>query len=174
MVKRILTHPDPVLVKKSCEIEKITPQILELARDMVETMYENQGIGLAAPQVGECVRLITVDVTGPENREGLITIVNPKIISTDGEVESDEGCLSVSNFRSVVKRAARVRVSGMDLEGNELSLEAEDLLAICLQHEIDHLEGVLFIDRISRLKRTLYEKRLAKWNKKKNLSASSS
>lgn len=174
MVKKIITYPDPVLARKACVIEEITPEIRELARDMAETMYENKGIGLAAPQVNECMRLITVDVKSPEEGSELITLVNPEITLREGEVESDEGCLSVANFRSVVTRSEKVRVQGLDLDGKEVTIDADDMLAICLQHEIDHLNGILFIDRISRLKRSLYDKRLKKWLKKKEGSGSSS
>jgi peptide deformylase len=174
MVRKIATYPDPVLCEKARPIEEITPEIRELARDMAETMYENRGIGLAATQVNECIRLITVDVSGPENRTGLMTLINPEIVRCEGEVDSEEGCLSVANYRSTVTRSERVCVRALDLEGKEVTIEADDLLAVCLQHEIDHLNGVLFIDHISRLKRSLYEKRLGKWLKKGKNSESSS
>jgi len=163
----ILTYPDPRLKGKAKEIEEITPKIRQLAADMAEAMYANEGIGLAAPQVGECCRLVVIDVTGPERREDLRILVNPRIVSSEGETETDEGCLSVRNYRSKVKRAARVTVKARDLEGNEVTVDGEDVLAVCLQHEIDHLDGTLFIDRISRLKRTFYDKKVEKWEKRK-------
>lgn len=166
MTRHILTYPDPVLAQKAEHISEITDEVRRLAHDMAETMYANDGIGLAAPQVGESCRLIVVDVSGPKVRDDLRVIVNPVIESREGTVESEEGCLSVSNYRSNVCRAERVRVTGQDLQGNEVDIEADDILAICLQHEIDHLDGVLFIDHISRLKRALYDKKVKKWLKR--------
>lgn len=167
MALKIITYPNEILAKKSKPVEVIDDKIKKLAQEMVETMYENKGIGLAAPQVGENIRLITVDISGPEKKEDLMILVNPEIVAREGSVEGEEGCLSVIGYRAKVKRAAKVKVEAKDLEGNSLALEAEDLLAICLQHEIDHLDGILFIDRISRLKRNLYDKRLKKWLKQR-------
>ncbi|MEF3695580.1 peptide deformylase [Desulfolutivibrio sp.] len=166
MTREIVKYPHPVLAQKAARIEEITPEIMALAGDMAETMYVNQGIGLAANQVAEPVRLITVDISGPDKREELFALVNPEIIMAEGETETEEGCLSVKDYRSNVVRAEKVRVRGLDLSGNEVCLDAEGLLAVCLQHEIDHLEGTLFIDRISRLKRALYDKRARKWARK--------
>jgi len=166
MTREIVKYPHPALARKAARIEAITPEIQILANDMAETMYANQGIGLAANQVAEPVRLITVDISGPDKREELFALINPEIVASEGETETEEGCLSVKDYRANVVRAERVRVKGLDLSGNEVCLDAEGLLAVCLQHEIDHLEGTLFIDRISRLKRALYEKRVKKWAKK--------
>ncbi|WP_029896291.1 peptide deformylase [Desulfohalovibrio reitneri] len=165
MPLEILSYPDPVLAKKAEVIEEITPELRQLAEDMLETMYQSEGIGLAAPQVGESIRLIVVDVTGPSHRAEPMAVVNPEIVCSDGEVVSEEGCLSVANYRCEVTRAASCTVRGYDLEGNPIEIEAEGLKAICLQHEIDHLDGVLFIDRISRLKRSLYDRKVKKWVK---------
>lgn len=165
MKREILTYPDPKLAQKAEPIEEITPEIKKLAEDMVETMYERDGIGLAAPQVGESCRLIVVDITGPSLREDLKVIVNPEIVTSEGQVEYEEGCLSVREIKAKVKRAEKVTVRGRDLDGKPMEIEADELLAVCLQHEIDHLEGVLFIDRLSRLKRTLYDKKVKKWQK---------
>lgn len=165
MKREILVYPDPRLAQKSEAIQEVTPEIRKLADDMVETMYEGDGIGLAAPQVGECRRLITVDITGPSLREDLRVILNPEIVSAEGEVDSEEGCLSVRELRAKVKRAEKVRVKGMDLDGNPVDIDADGILAICLQHEIDHLNGTLFIDRLSRLKRSFYDKKVKKWQK---------
>jgi peptide deformylase len=132
---------------------------------MAETMYAREGIGLAAPQVGEPVRLVVVDISGPEARENLIVLVNPAIVPLGPETETDEGCLSVPDFRAVVSRPGRIRVQALDLDGTPFVLEADGTLAVCLQHECDHLEGILFIDRISRLKRGMYERRLRKQEK---------
>lgn len=163
MQRKIIKYPDPVLKKKAEPIAAITPEIRQLAEDMLETMYASEGIGLAAPQVGESIRLIVVDVTGPEKREEPMVIVNPEIVCSAGEVVSDEGCLSVKDMRSEVTRADTCTVRGLDLDGNQIEMEAVGMTSICLQHEIDHLEGVLFIDRISRLKRTLYDAKVKKW-----------
>ena len=163
MIREVLTYPHPVLKKKAEPIAAITPEIRKLAEDMAETMYEYEGIGLAAPQVGELVRLITVDVTGPEERNGLMTFINPELELAGEEVESEEGCLSVEEYRAPVVRSGKVLLKGLDLDGNPMELEADGLLAVCLQHECDHLDGKLFIDRISRLKRSLYDSKVKKW-----------
>lgn len=164
MIRKVLTYPNPVLKEKAEPIREITPEIRELAKDMVETMYEYDGIGLAAPQVGELVRLITVDISGPEKREDLRVLINPELERIgDEEVESEEGCLSVEDYRSTVVRSERVKVKALDLDGNPVEFEADGLLAVCLQHECDHLDGKLFIDRISRLKRNLYDAKVKKW-----------
>lgn len=168
MKREIICYPHPCLAKKSEDIGEITDELRELADDMVETMYESDGIGLAAPQIGECIRLITVDVSGPDKREELMVLVNPRIVYQDGEVKSEEGCLSVKSLRSDVKRAERVTVEALDLDGNTVTIDAEGILAVCLQHEIDHLEGRLFIDKISRLKRTMYDKKVKKWAKEQD------
>lgn len=162
MKREILYYPESCLARKSVAIESITPEIRALAADMAETMYESEGIGLAAPQVGECLRLVVVDVSGPDKREDLRVLINPRIVSQEGKVVSDEGCLSVPRFRAEVARADKVTVLAQDLDGAETRIDADGILAICLQHEIDHLEGVLFIDRLSRLKRTLNEKKIRK------------
>ncbi|HDQ40645.1 MAG TPA: peptide deformylase [Desulfonatronum sp.] len=165
MMMPILTYPDRILAQCSNEVTQFTPEISTLAQDMLETMYAKEGIGLAAPQVGVLQRLIVVDVTGPERREDPRILVNPVILSASGQTESNEGCLSVINLRSKVQRAERIQVQAMDIEGRQAELEVDGMLAICLQHEIDHLNGILFIDRISRLKRSLYEQKLKKWTK---------
>jgi len=167
MIRKILKYPDPILTTKAKEVTEITPEIRQLAEDMAETMYENRGVGLAAPQVGECCRLIAVDVSGPDDRKELMFLVNPVVMSKEGEVEDEEGCLSVVQFRSKVKRAEKVVVKALNLDGEPVEIPADGLLSICLQHEIDHLDGVLFIDRISRLKRALYDGKVKKWMKTK-------
>lgn len=166
MIRPIRTYPDPVLAQTALDIEEITPGIRELAEDMLETMYSKEGLGLAAPQVGESCRLIVVDVSGPDRRDEPRVFLNPRILSAEGQTESNEGCLSVINYRTKVARAERIHLTAQDLDGNPVELEADEMLAICLQHEIDHLNGVLFIDHISRLKRSLYEQKLKKWKKK--------
>jgi len=170
MLRELRFYPDPVLAKRAEEVTEITPELKQLAEDMAETMYKNDGIGLAAPQVGESLRMVLVDISGPSVRSDLRVLINPVIIAKSEETqESEEGCLSVLNYRSKVLRAAEVTVTAMDLEGNEMTIEADDILAICLQHELDHLEGTLFIDHISRLKRSLYDKKVKKWMRQKDM-----
>lgn len=165
MPLEILKYPHPVLTAKAAGIPEVTPEIRELAAAMAETMYANQGIGLAAPQVGRCIRMVVIDLSGPDKREALLALVNPVVTAASGGQEDEEGCLSVRSYRANVRRAASVVVEAMDLDGNPLRLEADGLLAVCLQHEIDHLDGVLFIDHISRLKRAMYDKRVKRWAK---------
>lgn len=163
MGRKIITYPHPVLADKAQPVAEITDEIRALAAEMAELMYEDSGIGLAAPQVAESLRLITVDLSGPEKRTDLRTFVNPVLSDFEGEVESEEGCLSVPGYRTMVKRAEKLRLSALDLDGKPVEMDADGLMAICLQHEVDHLDGVLFIDRISRLKRALYERKCKKW-----------
>ncbi|MCX5890916.1 MAG: peptide deformylase [Deltaproteobacteria bacterium] len=155
--------PDQVLREPSREITEINGELQRLIDDMAETMYAAPGLGLAAPQVGRLHRLIVFDVThrdgGPQD---LKVIINPCITQAEGELTREEGCLSVADFSAEVRRHARVTVKGLDREGKPLSITGEGLLAVVLQHEVDHLDGILFIDRISRLKRGLYLRRLKK------------
>lgn len=165
MILEVLKYPHPLLKEKAELVGDVTPELRELAADMLETMYENEGIGLAAPQVGELTRLVVVDVSGPELREAPMVLVNPELELIGEECESEEGCLSVEDYRNTVKRSTTVRLKAADLDGNPVELEAEGTLAICLQHECDHLDGVLFIDHLSRLKRSLYDSKVKKWAK---------
>jgi len=165
MVREIKTYPDPVLAVRTEPIDAITDEVRELAQDMVETMYENNGIGLAAPQVGQACRVITVDISGPEKRENLLVVLNPAITSAEGQTEYEEGCLSLPGFKGKVQRAERVVLTGMDLQGEDITIEADGLLAVCLQHEVDHLEGTVLLDRASRLKRSMYQKKIKKCQK---------
>lgn len=165
MTLHILKYPDPFLAGKAEPIPEITPEIRQLADDMAEAMYANEGVGLAAPQVGRNLRLVVIDLSGPEKRESRLTLVNPVIVEASGEQEDEEGCLSVRDYRATVKRAAKVAVEALDLDGQPLRIEAEELFAVCLQHEIDHLDGILFIDHLSHLKRAMYDKRVKKWAK---------
>ncbi|WP_027183070.1 peptide deformylase [Desulfovibrio inopinatus] len=174
MPRSLVKYPDPRLAEKCSAIEEVTPELRALAEEMAEIMYTNEGIGLAAPQVGESCRLVVIDLSGPEKREDLHVLVNPVIVEKEGETEFEEGCLSVTNYRSVVQRAEKVKVRATDLDGNLMEIDADGLLAICLQHELDHLDGVLFIDHISRLKRSLYDKKVKKWAKKKEQNTTSS
>ena len=166
-LREVLQFPDPRLKRKSEPVGEITDAIRELASDMIEVMYDEPGIGLAAPQVGERIRLIVMDTewTDEETDPGKnpAVVVNPEILERDGELVWTEGCLSVPGFQAEVERSARVTVRYTDLDGLEQTEHAEQLRAVCFQHEIDHLNGILFIDRISRLKRNLYA------NKRKKL-----
>jgi len=165
-LRPVLQFPDPRLKRVSAPIEKITDEIRALAQDMLDVMYDEPGIGLAAPQIGEAIRLIVVDTDWKDEEAGgeksPLVLVNPEILQREGTVIWTEGCLSVPDFTAEVERAERVRVRGLDLEGREHVEDAEGLRAVCFQHELDHLDGILFIDRISRLKRSLYVSRRKK------------
>ncbi|MEM7676415.1 MAG: peptide deformylase [Myxococcota bacterium] len=169
-LREILTCPDPRLAQKSTPVETVDDEIKQLIEDMFETMYTAEGVGLAAPQVGITKRVIVVDC-GPRGEEAQespllpvepLAIVNPVVTAKEGRITWEEGCLSIPGFVDDVERAAVITVEGLDREGNPLSMQAEGLLAVCIQHEIDHLEGVLFVDRLSRLKQTLVKKKLKK------------
>ncbi|MGB4598855.1 MAG: peptide deformylase [Trichlorobacter sp.] len=162
MIRPILTFPDPVLKKKSAPVTIITEEVRQLARDMAETMYDAPGVGLAAPQIGVLQRVIVIDVAAKDEAPQLITAINPVIMHGEGEVFEEEGCLSVPNFSANVKRHASVVVKGLSLDGQERVWQANDLLAIAFQHEIDHLDGTLFVDRLSPLKRELFLKKCKK------------
>ena len=158
-LRPVLQFPDKRLREISEPIETVTDAHRELARDLCEVMYDEPGIGLAAPQVGETVRLVVVDTEWNEEggeRNPLI-LVNPVLSEHEGKVTWTEGCLSVPDFEAEVERAETVLLCATDLDGRELEIRAEGLQAVCFQHEIDHLDGVLFIDRISRLKRSRYK-----------------
>ncbi len=160
-LREVLQYPDKRLRRVSLPIAQVTDAVRELARDMCEVMYDEPGIGLAAPQLGEAVRLIVVDTEWTEEgkERSPLVLLNPVILERSGRITWNEGCLSVPDFQAEVERAERVSLRALDLEGGELRIEAEGLRAVCFQHEIDHLDGILFIDRISRLKRGLYTKR---------------
>ncbi|KPJ77274.1 MAG: peptide deformylase [Deltaproteobacteria bacterium SG8_13] len=162
----ILTYPNRFLLQVTRPVDNIDGQLQQLIEDMAETMYAAPGVGLAANQVGSSRRILVFDEMSDAEKRQFQVIVNPKLIESDGELISEnEGCLSVPEFRSDVRRAARVLVEGVDREGNPLRMEAEGFRAVVLQHEIDHLDGKLFIDRISSLKRQLYKRRVKKQQK---------
>ncbi|MEW6185038.1 MAG: peptide deformylase [Thermodesulfobacteriota bacterium] len=165
-ILEIRKYPDPVLQKKASSVEAVDPTLQKLIEDMTETMYNAPGIGLAATQVGELKRLIVFDLNPREEGRNPSALINPEIIEGEGEQTIEEGCLSVPEYYSEVKRKAKVTVRGLDAQGSPTQLCAEGILATVLQHEIDHLDGVLFIDRISALKRALYKKRMQKKMKK--------
>lgn len=159
----ILTYPAPGLKKKSKPVQKIDKDIIELLDNMAETMYDAPGVGLAAPQVGSNVRVITVDISAAQSEQSeLIELVNPEIVSSSGTQLGEEGCLSVPGFNANVTRKLKVKVSAQDRRGKFFEIEAEDLLSRVLQHEIDHLDGILFFDRLGRLKKDLLVKKIKK------------
>jgi len=161
-ILKIVKYPNPILTKKAEEIINLDKYIEELAQNMVQTMYAAPGIGLAAPQVNESKRLITIDLSVGENSQNLIILINPELIEQEGEIVYDEGCLSVPDINEKVVRPSRVIVKGIDLKENERTIEAEGLLARALCHEIDHINGKLFIDHLSLLKKRLIKKKLKK------------
>lgn len=162
MIRSILTYPNPELKKKSAPVTVINDAIRELVQDMAETMYDAPGIGLAAPQIGVHQRVIVIDVSAKDEPPELIVAINPAIIHAEGEAYEEEGCLSVPHYAANVRRHARVIVKALDLEGVERTWRADDLLAIAFQHEIDHLDGVLFVDHLSALKRELFQRKARK------------
>ena len=159
----ILTYPNKTLAQKTSPLDNIDGKVQEMIDDMATTMYAAPGVGLAAIQVGWDKSVLLYDVSPREESRVLHVLVNPKIITREGEIISeDEGCLSVPDFRADVKRSEFVTVEGHDREGRPIRLDAEGILAIVLQHEIDHLNGTLFIERISSLKRQMYKRRVKK------------
>ncbi|MFW5451520.1 MAG: peptide deformylase [Methylophagaceae bacterium] len=165
-IRQILHFPDPRLRKHAITIDEVTDNIRQLADDMLETMYAAPGIGLAANQINVQKRIVVID-TSEDKSEPLI-FINPEIISEQGEREHEEGCLSVPEAYEMVTRADTVRVKALNRSGEPFELNAEDLLATCIQHEIDHLNGKLFVDHLSNLKRQRIKKRLEKQLKQKN------
>lgn len=163
----ILEFPDPRLRTKARPVDTVNARLVKLTDDMLETLYAAPGIGLAASQVNVHVQLIVVDVS-PEKNQPLV-LINPQITSWEGEIETDEGCLSVPGFYEPVSRSASIIVQGINREGEEFSLEAGDMLAVCIQHEIDHLKGKLFVDYLSNTKRQLIRKKLLKLQKQRTL-----
>ncbi|HBR29639.1 MAG TPA: peptide deformylase [Firmicutes bacterium] len=145
MILPIVTEPNPLLRQKAQPLKKISKRIRKLAQNMLETMYAADGVGLAGPQVGVGERIIVVDVGN-----GPLTLINPEIISNMGQERDVEGCLSIPGRNGYVTRAAKVKVTGVNLDGRRIELESEGFLARALQHEIDHLEGILFIDYLDR------------------------
>ena len=166
-IREILTYPHPVLRKKAEKISTFDDELKQLASDMGQTMYNAPGIGLAANQIGVARQIIVVDISKEENEKQFIVLINPVISEGEGSVSGEEGCLSVLDYEAKVKRFQKIKVCALNLEGEELSFEAEDRFARIIQHEVDHLHGTLFIDRISGLKRALYKKKLKKLLKKK-------
>ena len=160
MILPILEYPDKRLRTVAKPVKKINDAVNKLIKDMFDTMYNAPGIGLAATQVNSHQRIIVIDVS--ENQNDPISLINPEIIDKSGEIESEEGCLSVPSYYENVKRANNIRVKSLDQNGDTIQTNASGVLAICIQHEIDHLDGILFVDHLSKLK----QKRLKKKTKK--------
>lgn len=160
---KILSYPDPRLRKRSVQVERMDKEIEKLLDDMIETMYKAPGVGLAAPQVGINLRVIVIDVSvKQEGTPGLIQLINPEIVSSEAKQVEEEGCLSITGFSSEVRRKATVKVQGLNRSGKLIEIEGSGLLARAFQHEIDHIDGILYIDRLSRLKRELLRKKIEK------------
>lgn len=170
-VLNILEFPDERLRKKAVQVEAVDDGIRELVDDMLDTMYESKGVGLAATQVNVHKRVIVIDVS--EDKDEPICLINPEIVDKQGVEESEEGCLSVPGFFEKVKRAETVRIKALNKDGESFEMQADELLAVCVQHEMDHLEGKLFVDYISPLKRQRIKKKLEKIHKAERSSGKS-
>jgi len=165
-ILEILEYPNPELKKISQPVEEVDKEIKTLVSDMLETMYNAPGIGLAAPQVGALKRVIVVDIEYREGKGNPIALINPEITEYSGETTFEEGCLSVPEFTAEVDRYERVTVNGLNERGEKVELQCGGLLAIALQHEIDHLNGILFVDRIGSVKRDIFKRKLKKLSRK--------
>jgi peptide deformylase len=164
-VHQVVKWPDPVLAKRGAEVTVFDDALKTLVDEMFESMYIAQGIGLAAPQIAISKRITVIDVSFKKNPEDKLALINPQVIEAEGKQVEEEGCLSLPEIREKVARAAKVKVKAQDVTGKWFEVEGEELLARALQHEIDHLDGVLFIDRISRLKRELVLRKIRKLQK---------
>ena len=158
----IVKYPDKILEEKTSKVTGFDSSIQKLIDDMIETMYAAPGIGLAANQVGVNKQIAVIDVSGQEEKSELVVLINPEITHLSDEIEIEEGCLSVPGYTTIVKRAKKVNVKCLDRNGNEISIEGDDLLSRALQHEIDHLNGILIIDRIGRIKKEFFKKRYSR------------
>ncbi len=157
---KILHYPDPRLHTVAKPVAEVTPEIRQLAADMAETMYAAPGIGLAATQIDRHIRMLVADIS--EEKNSLLTFINPRILMKEGESVREEGCLSVPGIYDKVTRAEHIRVQAVDLAGEIFELDATGLIAVCIQHEIDHLDGKVFVEYLSRLKQTRIKRKLTK------------
>jgi peptide deformylase len=162
MILPILKYGSPELRTVSKPVDVFDEELEKISKNMIETMYSSPGIGLAAPQIGLNIRLVTIDLSVGEDPSQLIVICNPEIVSSEGEQKNDEGCLSIPDFSDTVVRPERLSIRGVNLKGEEVRYQGEGLLARCFCHEIDHLNGILFVDRLSPLKRTLIRNKIKK------------
>ena len=166
---KLFEYPHPILKKKAEKVQKVDDELRKLLDDMLETMYASNGCGLAAPQIGVSKRIVVIDIAHEDEEPRPLYMVNPEIVWQSEEKEiSEEGCLSVPGQRAEVERPAAVRIKYLDYDGKKQELEADDFLAVAAQHEIDHLDGVLYIDKLSRLKRQMLLKKLEKYRKEHN------
>ena len=165
MIRDIVKYPDPILQRPTEKITEFNEELRTLAEDMFESMYKAQGIGLAAPQIGVSKRITVIDLSNKENPDDKIVLVNPEIIEKEGRQVAEEGCLSLPDIREKVSRAAKVKVRAQNLQGEWFETEGAELLARAFQHEIDHLDGVLFLWRLSALKRDLILRKIRKLQK---------
>ena len=163
---QIVKYPDPILMKKAKSVANIDGDIQNLVDNMSTLMYQASGVGLAANQVGIAKRVIIFDIDYKEKGKDLTVLINPTIVLAEDKVVSEEGCLSVPDFEGKIPRKKYLKVHGVDRHGKPIDIEAEDLLAICIQHEIDHIDGTLILDHVSHLKRNLYRKKVEKLMKK--------
>ena len=164
MILEILKYPDKRLRKIAKPVEEVNSEIKKQVKNMFQTMYEAPGIGLAATQVDFHQRIIVIDVSEECNQP--LCLINPEIIEKEGEIEYEEGCLSVPNYYENVKRANEIKVSALNELGQPFEIEADEMLAVCIQHEMDHLDGILFVDHLSKLKQTRLKKKAEKQSKK--------
>jgi peptide deformylase len=162
MILKIVKYPDPILSQPGEPVTEFNAELRRLVADMFETTYASQGVGLAAPQVGVSKRITTIDLSMGKEPDDKLVLVNPEIISSEGKLYEEEGCLSFPDIREKVARAAKVRVRAQDEKGKWFEMDGDDLLARCFQHEIDHLDGVLFLFRMSALKRSLNLRKIRK------------
>lgn len=161
-ILEIKKYPEKVLSEKAEPVDVFDSGLRKLIDDMIETMYAAPGIGLAANQVGVLKQVLVIDISARDEKTPLLVLVNPEIISSEGEIEAEEGCLSVPGYLTVLKRAEKVKVKGFDRDGKTVEVECKGLLSRALQHEIDHLNGILLIERVGRLKRELFKKRFTR------------
>jgi len=160
MVREIVIWPDPILKKKASSVSQVDDSVRSLVNDMFETMYAADGVGLAAPQIGVLKQVLVLDTTPRQPESKPVAMINPQIIAMEGTTRYSEGCLSVPGEAEEVDRAARVTVKFLDVSGREQTIEADGLLAVAIQHETDHLQGTMFVDYLSPLKRELIRKRM--------------
>ncbi len=161
-LKDILIYPEKRLRKKSQTVEKINKKIQKLLDDLADTMYNAPGVGLAAPQIGENVRVLVVDISTKEEENSLLELINPAITDSSGTQKSEEGCLSVPGFYGNIARKKKITVEAVNRDGEKFKIEAEEILSRVLQHEIDHLDGILFFDKMAKLKKELFIKKIDK------------
>lgn len=165
MIRPIVKYPDPILQQQTEPVSLFDKELQQLVDDMFESMYDAHGIGLAAPQIGVKKRITVIDLSNKANPEEKLVLINPEIIHREGKQFSEEGCLSLPEIREKVSRAAKVKVRAQNTQGEWFEMEGEELLARCFQHEIDHLDGILFLFRVSALKRDLLLRKIRKMQK---------